>query len=70
MNLFHYLWDLIKEEVLYIVEYLRSRRGVLKSFNATFLALILKEEGAENPCKFRPVVLCNDLQNNFKGDRE
>ena len=51
-NFFHYLWDLVKEEVLKIMEESRNKRGVLKSFNATFLTLILKEIGANSPDKF------------------
>ena len=32
---------------------------MLKSFNATFLTLIPKEDGADNPGNFRPIALCN-----------
>ena len=45
-NVFHFFWDMIKEEVWEIVEESRSKRGVLKAFNATFLSLISKGEGA------------------------
>ena len=41
-NFFHYLWEMVKEEVLEIVEESRSKRGFLKAFNATFLTLIPK----------------------------
>jgi len=51
-NFFHYLWDLVKEEVLKIMEESRNKRGVLKSFNPTFLTLILKETGVNSPDKF------------------
>ena len=36
-----------------------NKRGVLKSFNATFLTLIPKEVGADSPDKFKPIALCN-----------
>ena len=49
----------MKEEVVDIVEEYRNKRGVLKSFNATFLTLIPKEAGTDTPKKFRPIVLCN-----------
>ena len=42
-NFFHHFWDLVKEDVLGIVEESRTKRGVLKAFNATFLTLIPKE---------------------------
>ena len=51
-NFFHYFWDLVKEEVLNIMEESRNKRGVLKAFNATFLTLIPKETGANSPEKF------------------
>ena len=58
-NFFHFFWDMIKDEVLEIVEESRCKRGVLKAFNATFLMLIPKGEGADTPSKFRPITLCN-----------
>ena len=45
--------------MLAIVEESRLKKGVLKSFNATFLTLIPKEAGAESPEKYRPIALCN-----------
>ena len=58
-NFFHFFWDMIKEEVWAIVEECRSKRGVLKAFNATFLDLIPKGEGVDSPNKFRPIALYN-----------
>ena len=58
-NFFHFFWDMIKEEVWEIVEESRHKWGVLKAFNATFLSLILKGEGADLPAKFKPIALCN-----------
>ena len=37
----------------------RTSKGVLKSFNAIFLALIPKSEGEDAPSKFTPIALCN-----------
>ena len=58
-NFFHYFWDMVKDEVVEIVEEYRTKKGVLRAFNATFLSLIPKEEGANRPDKFRPIALCN-----------
>ena len=58
-NFFHHFWYLVKEEVLYIVEESRSKRGLLKEFNATFLTLIPKEVGADRLDKFKPIAICN-----------
>ena len=58
-NFFHHFWDLIKEDMLGIVEKSKTKRGVLKAFNATFLTLIPKEAGVGTPEKFRKIALCN-----------
>ena len=58
-NFFHHFWDMLKEEVWAIVEESRTSKGVLKAFNATFLTLIPKREGAYAPGKFKPIALCN-----------
>ena len=51
-NFFHYVWDIVKEEVLNIMEESINKRGVLKAFNATFLTLIPKETGVNSLDKF------------------
>ena len=58
-NFFHFFWDLVKEDVLDIVEESRTKKWVLKAFNATFLTLIPKEVGADCHNKFRSIALCN-----------
>ena len=58
-NFFHFFWDMIKEEVWAIVEESRSKRGVFKAFNVTFLSLTPKGEGVDYLGKFRPIALCN-----------
>ena len=58
-NFFHHFGDLVKEDMLGIVEESRNKRGFLKAFNATFLTLIPKEAGVDTPDKFRPIVLWN-----------
>ena len=57
-NFFHHFWDMVKREVVEIVEESRLNKRVLKSFNSTFLSLIPKEMGADSPDKFRPIALC------------
>ena len=58
-NFFQLFWDLIKEEVLEIVEESRCKRGVIKVFSATFLTLIPKGDGADTLGNLRPISLCN-----------
>ena len=58
-NFFQEGWAWLKDDLLTIVENSRKTGGILKAFNATFLALIPKENGTEDPGKFRPIALCN-----------
>lgn len=59
VDFYQFFWDLVKEEVWEIVEESRKSKRNLKAFNATFLTLIPKEQGAFASDKFRPISLCN-----------
>lgn len=59
VDFFVHFWDLFKQDILQIVEASRTKGGILKAFNATFLTLIPNEEGADAPSLFRPISLCN-----------
>jgi len=59
VTFFHKFWDLLKGEILHLVESSRKARKVLSAFNATFITLLPKSEGANHPSKFRPISLCN-----------
>ena len=56
---FHACWDWMKEEVWALVEDSRKTCNILKALNATFMVLIPKETGMEDPRKPRPIALCN-----------
>ncbi len=58
-NYFHEGWDWLKDQLHIIVENSRRMGDILMAFNATFLTLIPKEKGMEDPGKFRPISLCN-----------
>ena len=49
----------MKEEVWALVEDSRKLGNILKALNATFVTLIPKESGTEDPSKLRPIALCN-----------
>jgi len=58
-NFFHHFWDLVKWEVWQVAEESRTLRWMYPSLNATFIALIPKEEESNTPDKYRPIALCN-----------
>jgi len=59
INFFHQFWDILKNDILNIVEDSCQTQGILKAFNATFLTLIPKKKGADEPNHFIPISLCN-----------
>ena len=59
IDFFQSCWDLVKEELWKVVEESRRIGRVVKAFNATFLSLIPKENGADTLGKFQPISLCN-----------
>ena len=59
INFFHHCWDMLKNEVLEVVEESRKKHWVLPALKATHLTLIPKEAEADHPGKFRPISLCN-----------
>ena len=58
-NFFHTGWDWLKEEIWALVDDSRKSESVLRALKSTFLTLIPKESGTEDPSKLRPITLCN-----------
>ena len=52
-------WDIIKFDLLAVVQESQHNKQMLRALNATFLALIPKQEGADRLSQFRPISLCN-----------
>ena len=52
IDFFHHCWNLLKEEVLDLVEESRQKKWILPALNTTHLTLIPKETGASHPAKF------------------
>eukprot|EP00253_Pinus_taeda_P003550 PITA_03550 len=51
--------EIVKQDILDVVEDSRKNKIVLKVLNTSFIALIPKQEKAITPDKFRPIALCN-----------
>eukprot|EP00253_Pinus_taeda_P011499 PITA_11499 len=52
-------WEIVKHDILEVVEDSRNSKTFLKSLNASFIALIPMQEKAMTPDLFRPIDLCN-----------
>lgn len=52
-------WDVWGDDVCKALNELQESGTLLKTWNATFLALIPKNPGADVFCNFRPISLCN-----------
>ena len=59
VEFFKACWKTVKQDILDVVEDSRRSRSVLKALNASFIALISKQEKAITPDRFRPIALCN-----------
>ena len=59
IEFFQEFWEIIKFDLLEVVQESYQNKQMLKSLNATFLALIPKVDGANRLDQFRPIALCN-----------
>eukprot|EP01018_Ginkgo_biloba_P032610 Gb_14068 [translate_table: standard] len=60
-------FELLGEDLLRVIEEVRLTEKVQGNFNSTFIALIPKIDCPENFDGFRPISLCNCVQNYFRG---
>ena len=59
VDFFKACWDIVKEDILNVVEDSRKNRTILKVLNTSFISLIPKQDNAQTPERYRPVALCN-----------
>ena len=59
IEFFQEFWEIIKLDLLEVVQESHRNKQMLKSMNSTFLVLIPKQEGANQLTQFRPIELCN-----------
>ena len=59
IEFFQEFWDIIKFDLLAVVHESQHNKQMLRALNATFLALIPKQEGADRLSQFQPISLCN-----------
>ncbi|PHT82420.1 hypothetical protein T459_15435 [Capsicum annuum] len=61
MSFFKVCWDTVKVDLLEIVHNFHQKELFEKSFNATFIVLIPKKAGDEEPKDFRPINLVGSV---------
>ena len=64
VDFFKACWKIVKQDILNVVKDSRRSKTVLKALNASFIALIPKQEKAMTPDRFRPkpyVMWCTKL---------
>ena len=61
MAFYHHCWGVVERDVLAVFEEFYQHSKFEKSLNATFIALILKKNGAPNIRDFRPISLVGSV---------
>lgn len=59
VDFFKACWEIIKQDILDVVEDSSKNKFVLRVLNASFITLIPKQEKAMKLDRFRPIALCN-----------
>ena len=59
IEFFQEFWDIIKLDLLTVVQESQKNKKMLRALNSTFLALIPKGDGADRLSQFCPISLCN-----------
>ena len=59
VDFFKACWNIVKQDILNVVEDSRNNRTIWKVFNTSFISLIPKQDNDMTPYRFRPIALCN-----------
>eukprot|EP00253_Pinus_taeda_P032768 PITA_32768 len=59
VDFFKECWNIVKQDILDVVDDSRKSKIVLKALNTSFIALIPKQENAMTLDRFIPIALCN-----------
>lgn len=59
VDFFKSCWNIVKQDILNVVEDSKRKKTILKSLNTSFISLIPKEHSAQTIDKYRPIALCN-----------
>ena len=59
VDFFKGCWNIVKQDILNVVEDSRRNRTILKALNTSFFSLIPKQDSALTADKYKPIALCN-----------
>jgi len=59
VDFFKACWDIVKLDILNLVEDSRVNKTILKAINTSFISLIPKQDSTQTADKYRPIALCN-----------
>lgn len=59
VDFFKACWNVVKQDILNVVEDSRRNKTILKALNTSFISRIPKQDSALTPVKFKPIALCN-----------
>lgn len=59
VDFFKACWNIVKQDILNVVEDSRMNRTFLKVLSTSFISLIPKQDHAQTSDKFRPITLCD-----------
>lgn len=59
VDFFKVCWNIVKKDIVRVVEHSRLNRTILKALNTSFIALIPKQDNAQMPERYRPIALCD-----------
>ena len=57
VDFFKARWEIVKHDILDVVEDSRKNESVLRALKSSFIALIPKQEKTMTPDRFRPIAL-------------
>jgi len=59
VDFFKACWNIVKQDIVDVVEDSKRSRSILKALNTSFISLIPKQNFALTLDKLRPIALCN-----------
>eukprot|EP00253_Pinus_taeda_P030079 PITA_30079 len=59
VDFYKFCWNIVKKDIVRVVEDSKLNRTILKALSTSFIALIPKQDNAQTPEKYRIIAVCN-----------